>query len=64
MSNFVLVLDTNKKPLTPIHPGDARFLLNQQKAAVFRRFPFTIILKEPKSEVPTQPIEIKNRSRE
>jgi 5-methylcytosine-specific restriction endonuclease McrA len=59
MSNFVLVLDTNKKPLTPIHPGDARFLLNQQKAAVFRRFPFTIILKEPKSDVPTQPIELK-----
>lgn len=45
MSN-VFVLDTNKKPLNPIHPGRARMLLNQGKAAVFRRYPFTIILKQ------------------
>ena len=46
MSNFVFVIDTNKKPLTPIHPGKARKLLKQQRAAVFRRYPFTIILKD------------------
>jgi hypothetical protein len=59
MSNFVLVLDTNKRPLDPVHPSTARLLLNQQKAAVFRRFPFTIILKESKPDVITQPIELK-----
>jgi 5-methylcytosine-specific restriction endonuclease McrA len=39
-----LVLDTNKIPLDPIHPAKARQLLRNKKAAVFRRFPFTLIL--------------------
>ena len=43
--SFVFVLDTNKKPCNPIHPGEARRLLSTGQAAVFRRFPFTIILK-------------------
>ena len=42
----VFVLDTNKQPLNPIHPGRARMLLSQGEAAVFRRYPFTIILKQ------------------
>jgi 5-methylcytosine-specific restriction endonuclease McrA len=58
MSNFVLVLDTNKKPLNPIHPGTARQLLNQGEAAVFRRFPFTIILKREIEATP-QPLTVK-----
>jgi hypothetical protein len=45
MSNLVFVLDTEKRPLLPVHPGKARRLLNAPKAAVFRRHPFTIILK-------------------
>lgn len=45
MSNLVLVLDTEKRPLLPVHPGKARRLLNAGKAAVFLREPFTIILK-------------------
>ena len=45
MSNLVFVLDTEKRPLLPVHPGKARRLLNAPKAAVFRRDPFTIILK-------------------
>ena len=52
MQNFVFVLDTTKKPLNPIHPGQARRLLKEGKAAVFRRYPFTIILKEEVTEVP------------
>jgi 5-methylcytosine-specific restriction endonuclease McrA len=52
MSNFVFVVDTHKKPLDPVHPGKARKLLNQGEAAVFRRYPFTIILKY---EVPASP---------
>ncbi len=45
MSNFVFVLDTEKRPLNPVRPGLARRLLNTGKAAVFRKYPFTIILK-------------------
>jgi 5-methylcytosine-specific restriction endonuclease McrA len=41
----VFVLDTQKQPLNPVHPGRARMLLSQGKAAVFKRYPFTIILK-------------------
>jgi 5-methylcytosine-specific restriction endonuclease McrA len=41
----VFVVDATKKPLDPVHRGWARLLLSQRKAAVFRRFPFTIILK-------------------
>ena len=41
----VFVLDTNSKPLNPVHAGRARILLSAGKAAVYRRFPFTIILK-------------------
>jgi len=58
MSNFVFVLDTNRKPLNPCSPGVARSLLQSGKARVFRHFPFTIILnKSVKSEA--QPMEIK-----
>jgi len=56
--NLVLVLDTNKKPLTPCKAAIARKLLNAQKAAVFRRFPFTIILKKEVTATP-QPITLK-----
>ena len=52
MSNFVFVLDTNRKPLSPCKPGVARSLLNANKAAVFRQFPFTIILKKEVEATP------------
>ncbi|MDJ0659904.1 MAG: RNA-guided endonuclease IscB, partial [Crocosphaera sp.] len=52
MQNSVFVLDTTKKPLNPVHPGQARKLLKQGKAAIFRRYPFTIILKEEVTESP------------
>jgi len=58
MSNFTFLLDTNKKPIEPIHPGEARLLLKQGKAAVFRLYPFTIILKEEVSEIP-EPLTLK-----
>ena len=41
----VAVLDTEKKVLAPCHPAAARRLLKEGKAAVFKRYPFTIILK-------------------
>lgn len=59
MSNFVFVLDTHKRPLDPVHPGTARHLLNAGKAAVFRKYPFTIILKEARPDAPVQDLELK-----
>jgi 5-methylcytosine-specific restriction endonuclease McrA len=41
----VFVVDTNKQPLNTVHPGEARLLLTRGKAAVLKRYPFTIILK-------------------
>ena len=58
MSNRIFVLDTSLKPLTPCKPSMARKLLNANKAAVFRQFPFTIILKKEVIANP-EPIEIK-----
>ena len=41
----VSVLDTEKRVCEPCHPAVARRLLREGKAAVFKRYPFTIILK-------------------
>ena len=43
--NLVFVLDANKTPLLPCHPMRARKLLESGKASVYKRYPFTIILK-------------------
>ena len=58
MSN-VFVLDTKKQPLNPVHPGRARLLLKEGKAAVWRRYPFTIILKYAISNPPLEPLRLK-----
>jgi 5-methylcytosine-specific restriction endonuclease McrA len=58
LSNFTLVLNSNKHPLDPIHPGVARRLLKAGKAAVFRMYPFTIILKSEVNQTP-DPIALK-----
>jgi len=58
MSNFVFVLDTQKRPLNPIQPGGARKLLANGKAAVFRRYQFTLILKKEVTANP-EPIILK-----
>lgn len=55
---MVLVIDTQKQPCNLVHPGEARTLLNEGKAAVFRRYPFTIILKGECLEEP-QPVRLK-----
>lgn len=43
---LVLVVDADRQPLDPCHPARARQLLRRGRAAVLRRFPFTIILRE------------------
>ena len=55
--NYVLVLDAKKTPLTPCKPSVAKKLLKAGKAAVYRRFPFTIILK--KECIPNRPPDLK-----
>jgi hypothetical protein len=54
----VFVLDTNLRQLNPVHPAEARRLLSSHKAAVYRRYPFTIVLKTAVS-VPIKPLRIK-----
>jgi len=56
--NYVLVLDTNRKPLNPCTTGVARGLLKSGKAKVFRRFPFTIILNKVVDDDP-KPMQLK-----
>ncbi len=48
----IFVIDQNKRPLAPIHPAQARQLLKNKKAAIYRQFPFTLILKESRTESP------------
>ncbi|KAB8331195.1 HNH endonuclease [Scytonema tolypothrichoides VB-61278] len=55
----VFVLNTDKRPLDPVHPAQARQLLRNKKAAVFKQFPFTIILKESCPDTAVQPLRIK-----
>jgi 5-methylcytosine-specific restriction endonuclease McrA len=55
----VFVIDTDKRPLDPIHPAQARQLLRNGKAAVYRRFPFTVILKESRPDTSVNPLRIK-----
>ena len=55
----VFVLDTAKQPLNPVHPGRARLLLKQGRAAVYRRFPFTLILKHAVEQPVLHPLRVK-----
>ncbi len=54
----VFVLDTNFRQLNPIHPGRARMLLSSEKAAIYRRYPFTIVLSAA-VEAPIEPLRVK-----
>lgn len=56
--NYVFVLDTNRKPLTPCKPSLARKLLKAGKAKVFRLYPFTIILNKEVIDNP-EPLTLK-----
>ncbi|MBE0582680.1 MAG: HNH endonuclease [Desulfofustis sp.] len=54
----VFVLDNEKQPLSPCAPARARHLLRDGKAAVYRRYPFTIIMKH-RTGGEVQPLELK-----
>src|SRR5437588_10639691 len=57
--SHVFVLDTNQRPVPPVHAGWARILLRRGKAAVLRRYPFTIILKEALAAPQAQGLHLK-----
>ena len=54
----VFVLNHNKRPLDPVHPAEARLMLDAGEAAVYRRYPFTIIRKE-NTRRRTKPLRLK-----
>jgi 5-methylcytosine-specific restriction endonuclease McrA len=56
--NAVFVIDCDRTPCNPVHPAVARKLLSEQKAAVFRQYPFTIVLKEKRVDTPNLRIKI------
>lgn len=55
----VFVVDSSGKPLNLVHPGYARLLLKQGKASVYRKYPFTLILKKVVEQPQVQPLRIK-----
>ncbi len=57
--NNVFVLDTGKKPLSMCRPARARQLLKEGKAAVYRKYPFTIILKVAMPEAVVKEVIVK-----
>jgi 5-methylcytosine-specific restriction endonuclease McrA len=57
--SHVFLVDAQKRPLTPVHPGRARLLLKAGKAAVFKRFPFTLILRQPGAPAAREPLRLK-----
>ncbi len=57
--NKVFLIDTNKQPLNPITSQQARKLLEKCKAAVFRQFPFTLILKKAVDNPHIYPLTLK-----
>ena len=57
--SFVFLVDTKRQPLSPVHPGRARLLLKAGKAAVLKRYPFTLILKAAIEQPQVQPLRLK-----
>ena len=55
----VFLVDSQRQPLDPIHPGWARRLLSSGQAAVLRRCPFTLILKKRIEEPAVQALRLK-----
>ena len=55
----VFVVSPEGAPLSPCRPARARWLLTQHKAAVLRRYPFTILLRQPPSDTVTPPLRVK-----
>ncbi len=55
----VLVVDAKRRPLHPCTPARARLLLKAGRAAVLRRFPFTLVLKAARPEAVAASLRLK-----
>jgi len=55
----VFVVDSEHRPLRPVHPGRARRLLAERKAAVLHHYPFTLALKRVVSITPSEYLRVK-----
>jgi len=55
----ILVVDAQRRPLMPCTPARARILLKSRKAAVLRRFPMVLILKDARPEGVVAPLRVK-----
>lgn len=58
-TNLIFVLDNDRKPLTMCTAGLARKLLDSHKAAMFKWYPATIILKKSVVELPLPYLELR-----
>jgi 5-methylcytosine-specific restriction endonuclease McrA len=56
--NYVFVQDTNHRVLSPCHASVAKRLMDSGRAARWKQYPFTIILKKEVNDV-IEPIELK-----
>src|SRR5260370_12435600 len=59
MMSRIWVVDQQRRPLMPTTPARARVLLKSRKAAILRRFPLVLILKEARPEAVVEPLRIK-----
>ncbi len=57
--SHVFVVDEALCPLAPVHPGRARLLLKAGTAAVFKRYPFTLMLKRSMEQPVPYPLRLK-----
>lgn len=55
----ILVVDHERKPLMPCTPARARILLKWGRAAILRRFPLVLILKEARPTAAVEPLRVK-----
>jgi len=55
----IFVVDQERRPLMPTTPARARLLLKRRKAAILRRFPLVLILKEARPQAVVQPLRLK-----
>lgn len=59
LTNFVFVLDTNRRILDPCHPAVVRKLMSTGKAKEFRRYPEVIILDKDIPSADSQTLTLK-----
>ena len=55
----IFVVDHERRPLMPTTPARARLLLKAGKAAILRRYPLVLILKESRPEAVVEPLRLK-----